>query len=508
LILDLRSSSTPVSSSSSSASGLDSVSLSRKSTGLSVSQSSSTSMSQSTVLAFDAARSTSSFSQIHSHGPASTLRTGRALKPAASAAYGSTNASSRWIQGVLVKDAACQTKDPFVPENYNSVDWSFMQCASHNGNYSHSDSGSDASSDRDEDIADEIRQLGLHANSKGLSHGAFAPPNHEFDDRVATTLLQKSLSTVSSGRLPSSNSWLSGDEREYPRASGPDADLLLANRIHSNDSVFGASRGSSKHYHPEPTETYKYAHLDQEYSDLGNGSADGKSRAMVAWMEQVAANTRLVRPIPQRPSTSGYMDGKPGLTTPRMSLVHDEVTLKEHAETVMAKAKSNNAPVRRAGSTSSASESSSASFYQYHRSVTLKTQHRASPSHVGAAPHTPASSIHHSKSARHGTSRSSIAGSSEDENSSVASSFQTMPSSLGSPENAVAFKVSDPSSDRFGNGKLFGSMDGSVKYNLGRSGGFASVSSVTAGSGLVAGKAFRSGAFVAGRGFGAGSRMG
>ncbi|KAJ3407304.1 hypothetical protein HDU80_009204, partial [Chytriomyces hyalinus] len=397
----------------------------------------------------------------------------------------------------------CQTRDPFVPENYNSVDWSFLQTASSHGTYPHSDSGSDASSNRDEDIADEIRQLRLHANSKGLSHEPFSLPNYEFDDRVATTLLQKSLSAVSSGRLSSSNSFVSGIEREYPRASGPDADILLASRVQPYDSVFGAGRA-------EATETYKYAHLDQEYSDIGNDSADGKSRAMVAWMEQVAANTRLVRPIPQRPSTSRHMDGNPGLPAQRMSSVPDEETLKEHtpAGKVMAKTKSNNAPVRRAGSTSSASESSSASFYQYHRSVTLKTQHRASPSHVGMAPHTPASSIHHSNSARHCTSRSSIAGSSEDENSSVASSFQTLPSSLGSPENAVAFKVSDPSSDRFGNGPLFGSMDGSEKYNLGRRGGFASVSSATAGSGLVAGKAFRSGAFVAGRGFGAGSRLG
>ncbi|KAI8612016.1 hypothetical protein BC830DRAFT_1138707, partial [Chytriomyces sp. MP71] len=344
--------------------------------------------------------------------PSSTpsLRGGLPLKPAASTTQGSDKSSARWIENVQVKDAASQTTEPFNPNQYASVDWTFITAPHQRPGYRDHDEDSD--SDEERDLSRGLGGLRMKMES------------------VSTHHLQQALTPLSNTSL--GPAWRASSPL---RSKAPDADQLLLNPFYLGEKTHADDEDSLMHI---------YGQLEAQEA--------------CNWAPTLLG---LTRPTPLRATT-----------------IPNPTTTFTPAHPVAKPGRTGSYP----GSDVSAASSS---FYLYHRHgvATAGTVAPATPMSTGgtAAPmrgYVP-------------PSRSSATGSTgeEDENSSIASSFQTLPSSLGSPES-VCRKVGS-------GGDSVGEL-GTSGFGSGGAG-----ASVGAGSGLVAGKAFlvsaMGGAFVRGK---------
>ncbi|KAJ3026377.1 UNVERIFIED_CONTAM: DNA polymerase epsilon subunit 2 [Siphonaria sp. JEL0065] len=311
---------------------------------------------------------------------------------------GSAHASSRWIDGVLVKDAACQTTEQFQASAFDSVDWTFMKTckpttatASKNNKM---DMGcpfdeDDQESEDDEFLLNEICALNL--------------------DRVCKTV----LTPVSNFSSAGSSTAVSPTAA---RSKAPDADRLLQSKPFPIQNILDGTDSDSD--------------MSDRFGNVALDATEGfNCHAPVPWTMSTPPPANIMKPQARRPTAATYQyqqKQQQQYSHAKMAHVqfHHSTTQILHHQQIQ----QNKYP----SSSSTSSTASSAGYYQYHQSQHTRT---GIPTKSGSAstlyqPSTPMSEYQSRSVVSSGSAFS------EDENSSVASgSYRTLvSSSIGSPD--------------------------------------------------------------------------
>ncbi|KAJ3139124.1 hypothetical protein HK100_011822 [Physocladia obscura] len=161
--------------------------------------------------------------------------------------------SSRWISGVLVKDAGCQTTEQFNASEYQSIDWNFINSASHTPSLN-SESGEDEECDGS--IEAELRLLrlgklavgvvGVNSSSNIKNHKPLYTTPVAIDTGALNILVP--ISTTASSFSPVLES-----PTPPLRCKAPDADQLFSRKFfisneYEND---GDKREQAEYYFKE-----------------------------------------------------------------------------------------------------------------------------------------------------------------------------------------------------------------------------------------------------------------
>ncbi|KAJ3006592.1 UNVERIFIED_CONTAM: hypothetical protein HDU68_003989 [Siphonaria sp. JEL0065] len=297
---------------------------------------------------------------------------------------GSAHASSRWIDGVLVKDAACQTTEQFQAYAFDSVDWTFMKTwkpttttASKNNKMDvRGPFNGEQESDVDEFLLNEICDLNL--------------------DRVSKTVLTPAVSPTAA------------------RSKAPDADRLLQSKAFPIQNILDGTDSDND--------------MSDRFGNIALDAIDGFNRhAPVPWTMSTPPPTNIMKPQARRRTAATYQCQQQQqqqylqAKISHLQFHHSTTQIQQHQQIKK----------KYPSSSSTSSTTSSAGYYQYHQSEHTRT---GIPTKSGSAstlyqPSTPMSE-HQSRSVV-----SSGSAFSEDENSSIASgSYRTFASSsIGSP---------------------------------------------------------------------------
>ncbi|KAJ3140898.1 hypothetical protein HK100_008437 [Physocladia obscura] len=152
---------------------------------------------------------------------------------------GSAASSSRWISGVLVKDAGCQTVEQFNASEYQSVDWNCITSASHPPSLN-SESGEDE--EYDGSIEAELRSLQLRKHFIGVVGGVNGNSKKINNNRPVYTTPAATVAAELKFLTPISNAASSSSVLGSPtppaRCKAPDADQLLSGKFSEFSNAF------------------------------------------------------------------------------------------------------------------------------------------------------------------------------------------------------------------------------------------------------------------------------
>ncbi|KAJ3025043.1 UNVERIFIED_CONTAM: hypothetical protein HDU68_007527 [Siphonaria sp. JEL0065] len=312
---------------------------------------------------------------------------------------GSVNASSRWIDGVLVKDAACQTTDQFQSSAFDSVDWTFMNTCKPTTTMAGKNNRMDTDCPFDDDqefgedefLLNEIRSLNLDRVCK-----AVLTPVSNFSSAGSSTAVSPTAT----------------------RSKAPDADRLLQSATFPIRTILDVNDS------------------DSDMSDrFSNVKLEGFNRhAPVPWTMSTPPPANIVKPQARRRTVAAsyqyqqqqQQQQSPQQQYPQAKMAHVQF---HHSTTqIQQQIQQKKYP----SSSSTSSTASSVGYYQYHQSQHTQPGDGV-PTKTGSTLYQPSTPMSEYQSRSVVSSGSAF---SEDESSSVASgSYRTLASSsIGSPE--------------------------------------------------------------------------